>query len=133
MEKYICYITDQYKIIENNKIEEGILINSSNDSVDPRDYHLLNCGENTFLKITIEKNRSFYKDDDQERNNEKVKVYNRKCVLYFENPSVYAFRQCGHQCICENCYAHLFEAVGGTQIVHERWDINLLRCAVCRT
>ena len=53
-------------------------------------------------------------------NNEVVKIFNQKCVICYERDSVYAFRQCGHQCICEQCY----------QI---KSDINILKCVVCRT
>ena len=38
-EKYTEKST-HYNFIENDKIEEGILLNSSNDSLDPYDYHL---------------------------------------------------------------------------------------------
>ena len=37
-------------------------------------------------------------------NNEVVKIFNQKCVTCLEKDSDYAFRQCGHQCICEQCY-----------------------------
>ena len=52
--------------------------------------------------------------------NEVVKILNQKCVICYERDSVYAFRQCGHQCFCEDCYQN-------------RGDINLLKCVVCRT
>ena len=53
-------------------------------------------------------------------NNEVVKNFKQKCVICSERDSVYAFRQCGHQCICEQCY----------QI---KGDINILKCIVCKT
>ena len=37
-------------------------------------------------------------------NNEIMKMFNQKCVICFQKSSVYAFRQCGHHCICEKCY-----------------------------
>ena len=52
--------------------------------------------------------------------NEVVKVFNQKCVICFEKDSDYAFRQCGHQCICEQCYRN-------------KGDIGILKCVVCRT
>ena len=36
-------------------------------------------------------------------NNEVFKIFNQKCVICSERGSVYAFRQCGHLCICEQC------------------------------
>ena len=53
-------------------------------------------------------------------NNEVVKIFNQKCVLCYERESVYAFRQCGHQCICEDCSQN-------------RGKIDILKCVVCRT
>ena len=53
-------------------------------------------------------------------NNEVVKIFNQKCVICYERYSVYAFRQCGHQYICEDCYQN-----GG--------DIDILKCVVWRT
>ena len=53
-------------------------------------------------------------------NNEVVKNFTEKCVICCERDSVYAFRQCGHQCICEQCYQN-------------KGDIDILKCVVCRT
>ena len=53
-------------------------------------------------------------------NKEVVKIFNQKCVICYEKDSVYAFRQCGHQCNCEQCYQN-------------RGDIDILKCVVCRT
>ena len=53
-------------------------------------------------------------------NNEVVKIFNQKCVICLERDSDYAFRQCGHQCICEQCYQN-------------KGDIDFLKCVVCRT
>ena len=52
-------------------------------------------------------------------NNEVVKIFNQKCVICLEKDSDYAFRQCGHQCICEQCYQN-------------KSDIDILKCVVCR-
>ena len=38
--RYTYFISKHYKFIENDKIEEGTLLNSLNDSLDPYDYHL---------------------------------------------------------------------------------------------
>ena len=53
-------------------------------------------------------------------NNQVVEIFNQKCDVCYERDSVYAFRQCGHQCICEQRY-------------HYKGDIVKLKCVVCRT
>ena len=42
-EENTCFTSNRYNFIENNQIEEGTLLNSTNDSVDPFDYHLVKC------------------------------------------------------------------------------------------
>ena len=49
-------------------------------------------------------------DDDDELlfyngNNELVKIFiEPKCVICLENGSIFAFRNCGHLCLCESCF-----------------------------
>ena len=138
-EKYTYFLYYRYKFIENDKIEEGTLLNGS---FDPYDYHLEKCGIDSFKKIERNLIHSFWlghgedienEDDDDDLveedvvetqyfngNNEVVKIFNQKCVICYERDSVYAFRQCGHQCICEQCY-------------QSKVDIDILKCVVCRT
>ena len=52
-------------------------------------------------------------------NNEVVKSVNQKCVICYERDSDYAFRQCGHQCVCKQCYQN-------------KGDFDVLNCFVCR-
>ena len=47
--------------------------------------------------------------------NEIVKIFNQKCVICLDNDSIYAFRNCGHLCLCENCF-----------------DPKITKCVVCR-
>ena len=42
---YTYFISDHHIIIENERIEEGTLINSTNDSVDPYDCQVIQCDE----------------------------------------------------------------------------------------
>ena len=51
--------------------------------------------------------------------NEVVKIFNEKCVICLERDSIYAFRECGHQCICQQCYEN-------------KGDVDILKCVVCR-
>ena len=37
-------------------------------------------------------------------NNEMVNIFNQNYLICSRNPSVKAFRQYGHQCICESCH-----------------------------
>ena len=110
--------------------------------MDPYEYHLEKCGIDSFKKLERNLIHTFLPDhgenienesDDNDLveediveaqyfngNNEVVKIFNQKCVICYERDSVYAFRQCGHQCICEQCY-------------QSKGDINILKCVVCRT
>ena len=39
-EKYTYFLYNRYKFVENDEIEGGILLNATNASLDPFDYHL---------------------------------------------------------------------------------------------
>ena len=52
-------------------------------------------------------------------NNEVVKIFKQKCVIYLERESDYSFKRCGHQCIREQCYQN-------------RGCIDILKCVICR-
>ena len=144
-EKHTYFLYHRYKFIENDKIEESRLLNATNNSLDPYDYHLEKCGVDSFKKLEHCLIHSFWpghgenEDDDDlveedvfgedenlietqyfNGNNEMVKILNQKCVICYDKDSVYAFRQCGHQCICE-------------QVYQNKGDINILKCVVCRT
>ena len=146
-EKYTYFLDHHYKFIENNKLEEGTLLNTSNYSFDPYDYYLEKRGIDSFKKLErnlirsswpvhgedIEKEDDILDVDDEieenedlietpylNGNNEVVKIFNQKCVICYERDSIYGFRQCGHQCNCEQCY-------------QSKGDIDILKCIVCRT
>ena len=139
--KYTYFISGHYEFIENDKIEEGTLLNTINDSLDPFEYHLEKCDEHSFKTLEPSQIHTFYppiEEDEEEddikveelddpvepsyRNgtNEVVKIFNQKCVICYERDSIYAFRQCGHQCICEVCYQN-------------KGVVDILKCFVCRT
>ena len=48
-ENYTYFLYDCYKFIENDKIEEGTLLSTTNTTLDPHDYHVGKCGAD-FLK-----------------------------------------------------------------------------------
>ena len=135
-----------------------MLLNSSNDSLDPYDYHLdkngLDCLKKLFecnrihsswpdmqsgdmekivededdIEEDVEENVVEVVEEDvtiheleyTDGSHEIVKIFNQKCVICLERDSDYIFKQCGHQCICEDCYQN-------------KGDIDLLRCVICRT
>ena len=101
-------------------------MNPSSDSLDPYDYHLSKKGLDCFEKL-LECNRILspwpgmesgdmeeiveYEEDvniDElnytDGSNEVVKIFNQICVICLERDSDYIFKQCGHQCFCEECY-----------------------------
>ena len=147
-ERYTYFLYNRYKFIENNKSEENTLLNATNNSLDPYDYHLEKCGIDSFKKLErslihtlysghgediesddklIEENEDNIQEDINiheleynNRDNKIVKVFNQKCVICFEGDSEYIFKQCGHQCICEQCY-------------QSKGNIDILKCVVCRT
>ena len=148
-EKDTYFLEHRYKLTENDKIEEGTLLNRTDNSLDPYDYHVKKCGIDSLKKLNRSLIHSFWpvheedienEDDDDDLveedvleenedliesqyfngNHEVVKIFNQKCVICYERDSVYAFRQCGHQCMCKPCYQN-------------KGDIKLLKCVVCRT
>ena len=118
-------------------------MNATNNSLDPFDYHLEKCGADSFETLEVSQIHTIYPDmveDEEEEDdnvvveefndpvepnyrngtNKVVKIFNQKCVICYERDSVYAFRQCGHLCICEQCYQN-------------KGSIDILKCVVCRT
>ena len=144
--RYTYFISTYYKFIENDKIEEGTLLNSSNDSLDPSDYHLSKNGLDCFKKLLecnrihkcwpgvecgfMEEEEGFQENVEEDVNihelehtdgiNEVAKFFNQNCVLCVERDSDYLFKYCDHQCICEECYQN-------------RGNIDILKCIICRT
>ena len=144
-EKNTLFISDHYKFLENDNIEEETL-NATNDNLYPFLYHLGKCGADSFKTIEHSQIHSFYLDcgedgeDEGEGegddlvegdvdmietnycngNNEMVEIFNQKCVVCYERESVYAFGQRGHQCVCEDCYQN-------------RGNNDVFKCVVCRT
>ena len=146
-EKYTYILYHRYNIIQNDKIEEGTLLNATNTSLDPYGYHLEKCGTASLKKLEhglihtywpgygedieneddalveediVEEDENLIETPYLNGNNEVVKFFIQKCVICYERDSVYAFRQCGHQFILENCYQN-------------ESDINILKCVVCIT
>ena len=137
-EKFIFFLYNSWKFFETNKIEKDSLLNRTKNSLDPFDYHVERCSINSFKKIEYSIIHTYYpnrEDDDDDDNddddivietpeyhngdNEVVKIFNEKCVICLEQDSIYAFRLCGHQFICQQCNDN-------------ECNIIILKCIVCR-
>ena len=71
------------------------------------------------IKVDIDESELEFRDRIDE-SNELVKILNQKCVKCFEQDSDYVFKQCGHQCNCEQCYQN-------------KGRIDKLRRVICRS
>ena len=124
-EKYTNFISNHYKFFENDKIEDRKILNPSNDSLDPYDYHfskngfdcfekLLECNrirnsgpgiESGFMEEVVEDEEDVKEDvnihelENTDGSNEVVKIFIQKCVVCLERDSDYLLKQCGHLCI----------------------------------
>ena len=71
--KIQIFLFDLYKFFENERTEEGTLLNSTNNSFDPFHYHLAKCGEGAFKTMECNQVNKFYpnekaeEDDDVQR------------------------------------------------------------------
>ena len=65
---YIIHIHNSYtyKFIEIDKIEEGTLLNRTNDSLDPFDYHHEKCGLDSFKTLQHTRIHTSWPRDDEE-------------------------------------------------------------------
>ena len=64
-EKCTYFISKHYKFIENYKIEEGTLLNATNNSLDPFDYHLEKCGVDSFKTLEKSQIHTFYTHNEE--------------------------------------------------------------------
>ena len=140
--KNTFFISERYKFFENDKIEEGTLLNATKDNLDPFDCQVEKCGIDSSEMLECRQIHTcwpgFEEDEEDEDdvlddenqdmietkycngNNEMVKIFNQKCVICHNRDSVYAFRQCGNLCIRELCYQN-------------KGDFDILKCVVCGT
>ena len=122
-QKFTYFLYHRYKFFENDKIEKGILLNATNSSLKPYDYHVQKCGLDSFKKVEYTlihtcwpghgediENEADISDVEDEVDGggdlietsysngkkEVVKIFNQKCVICLEKDSDSAFRQCGH-------------------------------------
>ena len=67
----------------------------------------------------VEENVNIDELDYTDGSKEVVKTFKQKCVICLEGDIDYIFKQCGHQCICEDCYQN-------------KGNIGIIKCVVCR-
>ena len=125
-ERNIYYLSDQFVYIPYESILNEKRISEMDESYEPYEF-LYNTSTGIELKsLTLIATR--FSDDEFEDldedldedviyngTNEIVKIFNQKCVICLENDSIYAFRNCGHLWLCENCF-----------------DSKITKCVVCR-
>ena len=62
----------------------------------------MECGYmEKIIEEDIEEDDDIHELEYTDESNEVVKIFNQKCVICLERDSGYIFKQCGHQCICE--------------------------------
>ena len=69
-ERYTYFLYHRYKFIENDKIEERCLLNATNNSLDPYDYHLEKCGIDSFKNLEHSLIHTFWPDHGENIENE---------------------------------------------------------------
>ena len=66
-ENYTFFLSDHYKLIENNKIEEGFFLSSTNDSLDHFGYDFAKCGEGVFKTTEGNQIHSSYTNEEAKK------------------------------------------------------------------
>ena len=76
-EKHTYFKSTHYKFIENDKIEEGTLLNTTYDNLDPSDYRLEKCGGNSFKTLEHTQIHIFYLDSEENAGDEDYVLFER--------------------------------------------------------
>ena len=69
-EKHIYFISDYYKLTENNKLEEGTSLNPTNHSLDLFDYQFAKCVERAYKLMGCSQIHNFHPNEEPEGGNE---------------------------------------------------------------
>ena len=73
-ENYTTFVTRHYSFIENDKIKEGILLNTTNNNLAPFLYHLAKCGKDSLEKLEGIQIHSCWPHDEEEDENDEIEV-----------------------------------------------------------
>ena len=138
-ENYTYFISTSLKFTENDKFEKGTSLNATKNGLYPFDYQLEKCGLGSFKTLDCTQIQiccphvEEHTEDEDHVWLKRMKIWLKqfiimetmkwlnfliKSVLYVTKEIV--FRQCIHQCICDQCYQN-------------KGDIDILKCVVCRT
>ena len=151
-EKYTIFLSKQDKFIENIKIPEGILKNSTNNNLDPFDYHLAKYGGSAFERMECNQIRGFYpiekaeEDDDEEgiwKDQRELDGWNGEQMI-FDKP---AYWNGNNEMVkilnqkCVTCFGNLsvyaFRQFGHRYICEicyeNKVDKQIIKCIICRT
>ena len=83
-EKYTYFIYNPYKFIGNVKTEEGSVLYRTNSGSDPFDYHVEECGVDSFKKLERSRIQTFWpgvgediedEEDESEEDEEDVNIH----------------------------------------------------------
>ena len=69
-ERYTYFLYHRYKFIENDKIEEGTLLNATSGSLDPFDYHVEKFGVDSNKRLERSLIHAFWPGHGEDRENE---------------------------------------------------------------
>ena len=81
-ERYTYFLYNRYKFIKNDEIEEGTLLNATNTSLDPYDYHLEKCGIDSFKKLERNLIHTFCFGHGEDIENEENEDNIQKILIY---------------------------------------------------
>ena len=84
-ENYTYFISNHHKFIENDKIEEGTLLNGTNKNLEPFLYHLGKCSVDSFKKLERSQNHSCWPHNVEEGKNVDVAEEGEDDVLVEED------------------------------------------------
>ena len=150
-ERYTYFLYHRYKFIENDEIEEDTLLNATNISLDPYDYHLEKCGIDSFRKLERSLIHTCWpghgedienEDEDADLVEEGRDIIQEDINIHEmeytrgDNEIVKVFNQKCVICL-ERESAYIIKQ-GGHQCICEqcyqnKGDIDILKCVVCRT
>ena len=69
-ENYPFFLSSHYKFIENDRIEQRTLLDATNNSLNPYDYHVEKCGEKAFKKLEHTQTHTFRPGFEEHEENE---------------------------------------------------------------
>ena len=69
-EKYTCFMYNHYNFIENEKLQDGTLLNATNHSLDPYEFHVQICGSDSLKTMEIIIIQNLWPEEEEDDENE---------------------------------------------------------------